>query len=151
MVGACAALMFSSISRADFHDRDSEPRIVVIPGTAGEGNPVRVGKVRPGQTVTLHIGRVMWGGSGTEGRKQVNYRGYPNRKERNGLPWMALVVGVNQQLLVPDKRDYSFVVKEEGDLVLFANDDNSKDNTGQGEVTVTISDEDKGHFPFKSK
>jgi hypothetical protein len=111
---------------------------VVIPAIATEKNPVVVGKVTPGQVVTLKIGRVLWGGGGKEGKRPTNYRGYPNRTERNGLPWMALVAAVKHKYHVPDKKEYSFTVEENGVLVLFANDDNASGNTGKGEVTVLV-------------
>jgi hypothetical protein len=142
VVASSAALFFTSFTV--IAEGDEEPPApatsnVVIPAIAGAKHPVVVGKVKEGQVVTLHIGRVFWGGGGTEGKRETNWRGYPHRYEHNGLPWMALVAAVNHKSYLPDKKDYSFTVHEDGVLVVFANDDNPNGNTGKGEVTVTVS------------
>jgi len=137
-----AALFFTSFTFAAEQDEEKpapDTSDVVIPAIATERNPIVVGKVTQGQVVTLKVGRVLWGGGGREGKRPTNYRGYPNRTERNGLPWMALVAAVKHKYHVPDKKEYTFTVEEDGVLVLFANDDNASGNTGKGEVTVTVS------------
>ena len=142
LIACGAVLLFTSSQLAAEGDEEKPAPAtsnVVIPAIATEKNPVVVGKVTQGQMVTLKIGRVLWGGGGKEGKRPTNYRGYPNRTERNGLPWMALVAAVKHKYHVPDKKDYSFTVEEDGVLVLFANDDNASGNTGKGEVTVTVS------------
>jgi hypothetical protein len=135
-------LCFVSSSVAAGDDEQDAPATsnIVIPATAGAKHPVVVGKVKEGQVVTMHIGRVLWGGGGSEGKKPTNWRGYLGRYERNGLPWMALVASVKHKDFLPDKKDFTFTVPQDGVLAVFANDDNPNGNTGKGEVTVTVSE-----------
>jgi hypothetical protein len=56
---------------------------------------------------------------------------------------MALVAAVNHKNYLPDKKEYTFTVHEDGLLVVFANDDNPDGNTGKGEVIVTVSEKDQ--------
>lgn len=111
---------------------------MVIPATAGHRNPVKFATVSAGQKVTVAIGRVYWTGGGSKKGTFTNWQGFKNRLERNALPWMALVFAVGKQNFLPDKKEFTFTVPADGDLVAFANDTNPDGNSGRGEATVTI-------------
>ena len=99
---------------------------------------MKCGKVSAGQKVTLTIGHVLWKGGGSKAGTPVDWHGYRGRMEKNALPWMALVAAVGKQAFLPDKKEFSFTVPADGELVLFANDGNPDGNSGKGEVTVKI-------------
>ncbi len=111
---------------------------ITVPATAGARNPVKVGRVTKGQTITITIGPVLWKGGGSKTGDSVNWKGYRGRLEGNGLPWMALVAAIGKQNFLPDKREFTFTAPADGELVLFANDGNPDGNKGKGEVTVKI-------------
>jgi len=111
---------------------------VVIPATAGPGNPVKIGLVTAGQKVTLSIGHVFWKGGGSKAGASADWHGYRNRLEKNALPWMALVAAVGKKNFLPDNKEFTFTVPADGVLVLYANDSNPNGNSGKGEVVVKI-------------
>ena len=115
------------------HSKDFE-----IPAAATQSDPMHIARVTAGQTVTLSIRNVHWSGGGTKGKTPTDYRGYRDRREHNGLPWMALVAGIGSHHFLPDHAEYSFTVPEDGELVLFANDDRPDGNVGRAKVTVKI-------------
>jgi hypothetical protein len=142
---ACAVLgVLSAIVPARLSAADASGQVapatstVTVPATAGSRNPVKIGKVTAGQKVTLVIGHVLWKGGGSKTGDSADWRGYRGRKEGNGLPWMALVAAVGKQNFLPDKKEFTFAVTTEGELVLFANDGNPDGNSGKGEVTVKV-------------
>ena len=115
-----------------------EPIQLVVPATAGHRNPVKIATVSAGQKVTVMIGRVYWAGGGSKKGAFTNWQGFKDRLERNALPWMALVFAVGKQNFLPDKKEFTFTVPADGDLVAFANDTNPDGNSGRAEATVTI-------------
>ena len=115
-----------------------EPIQLVVPATAGHRNPVKIATVSAGQKVTVMIGRVYWAGGGSKKGAFTNWQGFKDRLERNALPWMALVFAVGKQNFLPDKKEFTFTVPADGDLVAFANDTNPDGNSGRGEATVTF-------------
>ena len=109
-----------------------------VPAVCGESDPIRVAHVSKGDEVTLYIGDVHWTGGGTKTGKYTGWRGYPDRYEHNHLPWMALVAKVGDRTFLPDKKEFTFTVPDDGVLALFCNDDNPDGNRGRGLVKVKI-------------
>jgi len=82
----------------------------------------------------------LWKGGGSKGTAFTDWRGYKDRLEKNGLPWMALVAAVGKMDFPRDGEEYSFEAPADGDLCFLRNDRNPNGNTGKGEVTVTVSE-----------
>jgi len=139
-VFGCAMMLMPFLTRAEDSDEQKAPATstVEIPATAGHRNPVKIGKVTKGQTVTLTIGHVLWTGGGSKRGAFADWHGYRDRREHNGLPWMAVVLAVGDHNFLPDKKEFTFTVPADGELVIFANDENPNGNSGKGEVTVKV-------------
>lgn len=111
-------------------------RTVIVPASALKGNPITIGRVTLGQTVTIVPKKVWWSGGGTKKGHYCDWRGYDPDKAK-GIPWMALVAAVGLDEHWAKDNTLSFVVPANGTLVLYANDE-APGNSGSAEVTVTI-------------
>lgn len=113
---------------------------VKLPASALQTQPLKLGKVAAGQKVTVTAVNVQWSGGGSKGGVFCDWRGHdPDKKLANGIPWMALVAAVGKKEHWPKtKSAFSFTVKEDGDLVLYANDDQGG-NLGEANVVVKVA------------
>lgn len=113
---------------------------VKVPASTLKTQPLKLGTVAAGQKVTVTAVKVQWSGGGSKQGLFCDWRGHnPDQKLANGIPWMALVVAVGKKEHWPKtKSSFSFTVKEDGELVLYANDDQGG-NLGEAEVVVKVT------------
>jgi hypothetical protein len=113
---------------------------VKMPANTFQTQPLKLGPVTAGQKVTVTAVKVQWSGGGSKQGVFCDWRGHnPDQKLANGIPWMALVAAVGKKEHWPKtKSAFSFTVKEDGDLVLYANDDQGG-NLGEAEVVVKVT------------
>jgi hypothetical protein len=86
----------------------------------------------------LLIDKVLWKGGGSKKMVFTDWHGYKGHVQNDGLEWMALIARVGDQRVPASAKEFSFVAKADGELLLFANDGQVKGNSGKGEMTVTI-------------
>ena len=110
---------------------------VKVPASTLQTQPLKLGTVTAGQKVTVTAVKVQWTGGGSKQGVFCDWRGHnPDKKLANGIPWIALVAAVGKKEYWPKtKSAFSFTVKEDGDLLLYANDDQGG-NLGEAEVVV---------------
>ncbi len=138
MLAFCLPLACLSLSAAP-DPKMGYPITVEVPATASPQHPVKIANVQAGQKIMVSIGRVLWQGGGSRSGDSTDWRGYRDRTERNSMPWMALVLGIDKEYILPEKRTFTFTAPASGELVAFANDSNPDGNSGKGQLTVTIT------------
>jgi hypothetical protein len=113
---------------------------VKLPPNTLKTRPLILGTVTAGQKVTLTAVKVQWSGGGSKAGVFCDWRGHnPDKPLANGIPWMALVASVGKKEYWPKtKSAFSFTVKEDGELVLYANDEQGG-NLGEAEILVKVS------------
>jgi hypothetical protein len=141
---AAACLLFACNLQAQTKDAGGKPLSgdipVKLPPNTLRTQPLKLGTVTAGQKVTLTAVKVQWSGGGSKQGVFCDWRGYNTQKPlANGIPWMALVAAVGKKEYWPKtKSAFSFTVKEDGELVLYANDDQGG-NLGEAEIIVKVS------------